>query len=216
MLDFGGKRMVTDNLTPEEKLLKIIENPEIEKRRTPLGIKERVVEIKAVGAWFKGLHIDKNTLKYINLRMANKIVAVLCGFLTIFLVFDFIVAGSNLKKRLKEVITAEATPTIDEKKLSTPPINIAEVLAQTRERNIFTFLPSKTEPVIATDVFLVISNLKLVGVIWSDNPQAMIEDTKEQRTYLLNTGEQMGKIKIKKIFRDKVILDIEGQEKELR
>jgi len=208
--------MVTDNLTPEEKLLKIIENPEIEKRRTPLGIKERVVEIKAVGAWFKGLHIDKNTLKYINLRMANKIVAVLCGFLTIFLVFDFIVAGSNLKKRLKEVITAEATPTIDEKKLSTPPINIAEVLAQTRERNIFTFLPSKTEPVIATDVFLVISNLKLVGVIWSDNPQAMIEDTKEQRTYLLNTGEQMGKIKIKKIFRDKVILDIEGQEKELR
>jgi type II secretory pathway component PulC len=216
MLDTEGGRMVADNITPEEKLLKIIENPQMEKNKAPLKIKEAATGIKAVGAWFKGLRIDKNTFKYINLRMVNKIVAVLCGFLTIFLTFDFIIGGNNLKKRLKQVATAEATPAVDEKKISIPVVNIADVLGQARERNIFTFLPSKIEPVVPTDVFLVIGNLKLVGIMWSDNPQAMIEDTKEQRTYLLSAGEQMGKIKIKQILKEKVILDIDGQEKELR
>lgn len=68
----------------------------------------------------------------------------------------------------------------------------------------------------SADIAEKISNLKLVGVIWSNNPQVMIEDVKGNRTYLLSIGEEMGEIKVKKIFMDKVVLEIEGQEEELR
>jgi type II secretory pathway component PulC len=44
----------------------------------------------------------------------------------------------------------------------------------------------------------------------------MIEDTAEQKTYFLSTGENLKNITVKKIFKDKVILNRDGQEFELR
>ena len=111
----------------------------------------------------------------------------------------------------KEAIT-------EEKKVTIPNVNIEEVLAQAKRRNVFTFLPepSQAQASLAPDITEMLSNFKLVGIIWSNSPQAMIENPKEQRTFLLSQGEQIGQVKIKKIFQDKVVIEVEGQEQELR
>ena len=213
--------MERDNITPEEKLLKLIEGSGLPKFKIPLGIKKLPkVDLKAAGAWLKDLrHIDKDLIiKYLNLRSANKIVASLCGFLTIFWIFDFIRINSNLAQRFEQIAQAPAISATQAKETPLPLVSYEEILSQAKRRNIFTLLPvsPKIETSVATNIAEKISSLKLVGIIWSNNPQVMIEDVKGNRTYLLSMGEQMGEIKVKKIFMDKVVLEIEGQEQELR
>jgi len=59
-------------------------------------------------------------------------------------------------------------------------------------------------------------SLKLVGISWSANPDAIIEDTKETKTFFVKTGQKIGDVKIQAIFKDKVILSYEGEETELK
>ena len=55
-----------------------------------------------------------------------------------------------------------------------------------------------------------VKNLKLVGIIWSANPEAMIEDATETRTLLLKKGDSFGKnlFKVKSVLRNSVVLDV--------
>ena len=49
--------------------------------------------------------------------------------------------------------------------------------------------------------------LKLVGIIWSANPEVMIENSKDSRTYTLKKGESLSdQFKIKEISRSSAIL----------
>jgi len=58
-----------------------------------------------------------------------------------------------------------------------------------------------------------ISDYSLVGISWSDNPDAMIEDSKEKVTYFFKEGQTLKNgVKIKKIYKDKVILEYKQQE----
>ena len=85
-------------------------------------------------------------------------------------------------------------------------------------RNVFTLTPSSsgTSGGATAKLGPTSTNVKLVGIIWSDHPQAMLEDTQEQKTYLLGPGEQIGDVTIKKILQDKVILGNHEREWELR
>ena len=44
----------------------------------------------------------------------------------------------------------------------------------------------------------------------------MIENTRDNKTSLLSVGEQIEMIRIKSIYMDRVVLETEGQEWELR
>jgi hypothetical protein len=58
--------------------------------------------------------------------------------------------------------------------------------------------------------------LKLVGISWSKNPDAIIEDTKTGKTYFLKRGGLIGEVKVQAMSKDKVILSYGGEEIELR
>jgi len=58
-------------------------------------------------------------------------------------------------------------------------------------------------------------NLSLVGVLSGDNPQAVIEDKKEQKTYYLNKGQYIGDLQIEDIKTNSVILNRNSQKYEL-
>ncbi len=51
----------------------------------------------------------------------------------------------------------------------------------------------------------------LVGIIAGDNPQAIIEDKKAQKTYYLNKGQSFNGYVVEEISKDKVVLDYEGK-----
>ncbi|MFA6078783.1 MAG: hypothetical protein WC779_03445 [Candidatus Omnitrophota bacterium] len=209
--------MAKDNITPEEKLLKIIENPDVEKRRVHHGAgKSAAPALASMGSILKSLHIDKDVLKYIDLKMANKIVAVLCVFFTIFWIIDFINGDKEFKKRLDKVKKEASVAAAPIELIPIPDVKMAELLAQVKKRNIFTLLPPKAEVVKSQEMQQLAVDLKLVGIIWSDNPQAMVEDSKGAKTYLVSTGDTVAGMKIKTIFKDKVIVTNGDQEWQLR
>jgi type II secretory pathway component PulC len=219
--------MEEEKITPEEKLLKIIESPQknnpffktFPKRFYKRKIFMQAIDIKGISERIKNLRINKNTIRNFKLAGINKIILVLCGIFTFYCIFDYLKLGGNLNRRFTQIVAEAAVSDIKEKKVSLPQINISETLTLARRRNMFTFippLPAAGQIVMPPDLAQIISSLKLVGIIWSANPQAMIEDSKEQKTYLLNTGDQISTIKIKKILRDRVILGKDDQEWELR
>jgi type II secretory pathway component PulC len=59
-------------------------------------------------------------------------------------------------------------------------------------------------------------NLKLVGISWSNDPDAMIEDTKTTRTFFVKRGQMISEVKVKDIARDKVVLTYDGEDIDLR
>jgi len=211
--------MEENKITPEEQLLRIIEDPKTEKSKTPLPMKTTYGDIKFLTSFFKSLHIQKDFFKRINLQAANKIILVICGIFTIFWLFDFIKTGSMLNKKLEKVIVeAQAYEPQNVNIKPIPEINISDAIMNAKKRNIYTFtmLTAVAQSPTGTDVAAMISNLKLVGIIWGDNPQAMIESSKEQKTYLLNKDDMVDELIIKKILRDKVILGKDDKEWELR
>ena len=206
-----------EKITPEEKLLKIIENPGLEKRKIISPAVKQQFSLKKIKGMISGFKLNKDLLKRFDLRMATKIAALACVCFTFFWIFDFIRSGVTLNKRFDKLMVDSASAQNKETVLPALNVDMNELSQQLRARNIFSFMPTRAVAgELTTEVPVAITNYKLVGIMWSDNPQAMIEDTKEQKTYLLGNGEALGQVKVKKIFRDKVVIGKDEQEWELR
>jgi hypothetical protein len=62
-----------------------------------------------------------------------------------------------------------------------------------------------------------IQGLSLVGISWSSNPDAIIEDKANSRTFFVKRGQMVGDVvKVEAIFKDHVVLSYEDKEFELR
>jgi|GEM_PF-891335 len=217
-----------DKITPEEKLLKIIENPQTQKRMPPAGPGAQSVAIKKdLSSLLKGLRIDPDISKYLTLPNANRAIAVICAIITVFFIIGYIIYGAQLNIRFNKIVEGASMADINAKGMSAAQDTFSNILEGARRRNIFTSLPmaspeqqqtgaagiagAPAEPAVES-----INNFKLVGIMWSDNPQAMIEDTKQNRTHLVGVGEKIREYKINKILKNKVILSKEKMEWELR
>jgi type II secretory pathway component PulC len=85
------------------------------------------------------------------------------------------------------------------------------------ERKIFNNTsPPRIEeqPASAAGIGL-IKDVALIGIISGDNPQAIIEDKKAQKTYYLNKGQFIGEFQIEEIKEGKIILNHRGTKYEL-
>lgn len=208
--------MAKDDITPEERLLKIIENPNVEKRPIPIGAKIKSFRAAPLKGLFAGFHIAKNDFKKFNLKLANKAIVIICVLITCIWLYNFINMGIKLATRFRQITIDTALTGREEAKLPKIDISIDEAAAEIKKRNVFTFLPSKEEAQAAVNIGFTLGNLKLVGILWSDNPQAMIENSKEQKTYFVSKADKIGDIEIRNILRDKVIVGKGTEEWELR
>ena len=206
--------VVEDKVTPEEKLLKVIENPRDVKEKGIPGIRKSPKDIFLFKKGWPRLEKDK-IKALISLKNTYKTLGATSVLMTILVAFIFIKGYSDSKRRFKNIESVSSSDVGKEKERYALAVDLTEAIKDAR-RNIFISLPIKSESAISKETEQAMTNLKLVGIIWSNNPQIMIENINEQRTYLLSTGEQIGQHKVKKIFRDRVILEIEGQEQELR
>ena len=206
--------MSKDRLTPEEKLLQVIDNPAAAKPQGALGRLRRQASASSLGMgrWLDRLRSDRpGSGPMVTLRMVNRGLAIISGVLAVAWLADFLILRSEFLTRLEMVERTQLIAPTQVKGPSLPNLDFADVLERTKARNVFTFVPPKVEtpapaaPVVE-DLGPYVAQLKLVGIIWSDNPQAMIEQTKEGKTYLLGTGEMIGPLRIKNILREKVLL----------
>jgi hypothetical protein len=202
--------MAKERLTPEEKLLKVIESPHRLKAR-PFKRRMKRAFPHLIGDFFKRVRIDFRKLK---LKTVNKMLVNICVLVTGFFIWDFVRVKASLDKRFQNV--TDVSDMAGFKVIGTNLFkeSLDDAIAYSNEKNIFSF--SKEQPSTETAVSPVENNYRLVAVIWADNPQVMVEDIKDQRTYLLSVGDKIGDFVVKEILRDGVVLEGENKEWELR
>lgn len=219
-------------LTPEKQLLRLIEKPEAKGVGVQINkIKHQGVRLFSFGAlagrfsFFKesiGKWVKGGGGHYFDNRILNRILIVLISLALVYFISDVSFSLARLGK--KPDISVELKKSAEPAGLPGTSLLKAAAfyLEQVRGRNIFemgdtqpkegekTVQPSAEESLEASQ------SLKLVGIAWSDDPDAMIEDTKAMKTFFVKRGEMVGEFKVEAIFKNKVILTIGGEEIELR
>ncbi|MFH1777988.1 MAG: hypothetical protein ABH952_10580 [Candidatus Omnitrophota bacterium] len=219
-----------DKLTPEEKLLKLIEGKGIDKNPQPkkgrLKTQGRSTAFDLISKFSK----FKNWLKFFidTYILKRRVIRWSLVLIVLTLVFMVIIEASWQKKTIEEMVVTvlragklargvqENVETIEQIK------DLPEYLNIIGKRNIF-IVPGnevlkkieeekKIEP---TNLIYIVKDFKLVGIIGGSAPQAIIEDTKEQKTYFLTEGQVFGNmITVKKVLKNSVILSKDEEELE--
>lgn len=144
------------------------------------------------------------------------------------LVGYFVISSTILALNLEKSLTLSSEIKVSRQgitsKTASPLKKLSYYLEKVRTRDIFNPLTKVVEPTetgeqshrVGFKIAEATKDLKLVGISWSNDPDAMIEDRGQNRVYFLKKGEAIGKIRIVAIFKDKVVLSYEGEELELR
>jgi len=219
-------------LTPEKQLLRLIEEPKA--RSAPKieaqAIKYHSQSLFSFGAWLGRISFLKDRFR--DLTSAEKshfdIVKVINGslgavivILLSYFVSSFSMALINQKKTSS--LEAGTLGQVKPSATSAIPSNLKDAtyyLDKVTQRNIFKIGAKKiAEAPGRGDISRVMEmtqNLKLVGISWSNDPDAMIEDTKTTRTFFVKRGQMISEVKVKDIARDKVVLTYDGEDIDLR
>jgi len=221
--------------TPEKQLLKLIEGSASRGSLKAAAIKHQSLSLLSLGAWQGRFSFFKKKIssgfkeggwKKIDIRVLNNTL-----FLLIFLLVIYF--GISFYFYLKYLKTAPNLKFKDQEEIKPAVIQEASILKvlsyyleKARARDIFKIGAQKNEESAqrpdsgtATSALAeATSDLKLVGISWSNDPDVMIENTKTQRTYFLKKGQAIEPfgVKIEAVFKDKIILSYQGKEIELR
>lgn len=199
--------MAESKLTSEEKLLHIIE------KGLPAG-KKSAEAAPAVA-------LPKPDLKaLLSLASISKMVIAVCLLLTFLWFADFLKQRNWFGQGVERLSAADpkitralVTPAPEEKEIA-----LSDLQQEAAARNIFTLFPVKAEEkeVPAVDYGALVKELRLVGILWSNTPQAMVENTREGKTSLLSVKDTIGEFNVARILQDRVVLGKDGKEWELR
>ena len=220
-------------VTPERQLLKLIEDSKGKKGPgAPAKIvKRNKLGLFSFGAWLSRISFFKARLKrgagraaldQLEIKLLNRILA-LCSFaLACYFIWSFSMSMVNLEKmsglkfKIGEGETPSSTPATSALKKS-----VSHYLDKVSRRNIFemqarrpTLDVAKQEP--TSKIVQETKHLKLVGISWSADPVAMIEDGRSYKTFFSKRGQMIGKVRVEAIFKDKVVLSYDEEEVELR
>jgi len=98
-------------------------------------------------------------------------------------------------------------------------ISSEEYVKMSKQRDIFSREQHVTDKSLAVsdkpDIARNRTDLQLVGIYFSEEPEVIIEDKVEKKTYFLKEGENIKDIKVKSIHQDRVILESNGANWEL-
>lgn len=195
-----------ENIAPEEKLLRLIRGPKKQAQGGPANIAAKT----PARAKFAGLKFRLPA----NLDV-NRIIRIAFILASLYLAFSLLYPFFGIKKIKLASVTKEIT--VDKKDTDEPAVKPYEYYAaDLKNRQIFGTPAAQQAagPVSAANADL-IKDISLVGIISGENPQAVIEDKKSQKTYYLTSGQFIGEIQVEKILDGKIILNYKGERFEL-
>ena len=217
------------SLTPEKQLLKIIETSKMNSLGVQLKTSRRhSMSWLNFGAWlgrisFLKVRFEKwsrgFSLEQLDVKVANSVLGFLVTLLCLYFFGNLVVSLINLSKTPR----LESNTAVAKIETSFPEATglkkaASYYLDKVRERDIFTMGLKKvvlnTTP--TSKSMELASTLKLVGISWSTDPDAMIEDTKGLKTFFVKRGEMVGEARVQAIFKDKVVLSLGNEEFELK
>ena len=220
-------------LTPEKQLLKIIENPKQQTLQVE-STKRKGISWFSLGAlkgrfsFFKGFSFKKwssfrqLTSTSFGIRQINLVLKILIVFLAVYLGYTVFVMAVDLKKASNLMFeydksTAPAPEVVSSLK------GLPYYLEKVAVRDLFvpkSAVESKEPEEKVVNVQPEEGQLKkfaLVGIAWSNNPEAMIEDKEAKKTHFVKRGQMIDdEVKVVAIFKDTVIVTKGDKEFELR
>ncbi len=236
--------MLDPNVTPEERLLRLIESGEkgeLEPKATrkpvfwdvrtwatvlfPRRVKANGSARVGFGAGFLPRELSPSLI--------NRSLLVLLIFLGAGIAFDFSMNGVQTSLKDLPAQVAPLRPPVEEEQALVSLRPLPEYLKEVEERDIFSPslfskpkqklkpLPTKQPPVKPPQPGPLqilqgkAQNLKLVGISWGEVPMAMIEETTKRETSFLKAGQFINEIQIKAILKDRVVLAYKGAEYDL-
>ncbi|MBI4845186.1 MAG: hypothetical protein HY810_01710 [Candidatus Omnitrophica bacterium] len=231
--------MAKKEVSPEKRLLEIIEKQGADgtacsplseggKYFSPTALRARVAFFKDK---FKRANWKKLKLS-VNLETVNILLQLLIITAVISLGISIKIESEALGKGKNLVVTAaqtevEANAVADIASLlkskdyyinKVAERNLFSIKEEEKEAEAVDFKKEEKEQENAALVKLkeITKDLKLVGISWSEDPDAIIEDLFLKKTYFVKKGFKIEGIIVRDIQRDKVILRYEGEEVELR
>lgn len=227
--------MAEKNISPEKKLLNIIEgegNEAQEVKPTPASRGKKFFSIAAIRGRISFLRAraSQGPIKAPSISFSlggfNVLFQLCIVGLVIYLGMSIRVEFSRLLKHDWKEQTGKA-PLIsaDVKAVASLLQPESYYLNKVKARNLFGFANEPEEEKAAfkeklkqepTELEKMVKSFKLVGISWSNDPDAIIEDEKAKKTYFIKTGHKINEISVQAIYRDKVILHYRSQEVELR
>ena len=178
-----------------------------------LFLKERILRGKR----------DVSLVYEFDIKWVNRVLEFSVIFLGFYLVSNVFYAFNNLKKiPIINPSVAQATfKQIDFLEGSILKKSSSYYVEKVGQRDIFNIEQKKpASTTVARQVTEAtqeaVKNLKLVGISWSENPDAMIEDSRAMRTFFVKRGQMLGEFKVKAIYKDRVILEYNNEEIELK
>lgn len=221
-------------LTPEKQLLKLIENPKGESLRAE-DVKRQGKKWISLGAlkgrlafwksfsFRKWISVKQLSRSSFGIRRVNLILKFSIVFLSLYLGYSVFVTAAEMKRASNLIFEHEKNLTAALEPGS-PLKSLPYYLEKVGGRNLFSFTalpkeePAEEGPVSeAQPEGKKARQLLLVGIAWSDDPEAMIEDTDAKQTYFVRRGQSIDdELKVVAIFKDAVILSVDGKEIELK
>jgi hypothetical protein len=224
------------SVTPEKQLLNLIEGskaksgPAIEAQ----AIKHRGLSFLSLSAW--GARVSFFSAKFsswfnnfsfsrIDFKTANRILGLGIFILGLYFVSNLTLSLANINKLPDFKVPAAEGREGGGYLESVSALKNADsyYLEKVNNRDIFKIALKKSapkEPAIAqgpsSRIMEATGSLKLVGISWSKDPDAIIEDEKSKRTFFVRRGQMIGDVRVEGIFKDKVVLGYAGEEIELR
>lgn len=226
------------SIPPEKRLLNLIEgnNEKTEYAHANAQaqrIKHQGLSVVSPAAWAGRIFFLRDNLKkwlglgsnQLNVKGLNAILIFLLCILLVCFMANLISSMIDImgmarlklsgKEGLKEAQLTGPVPGIGK--------SMEYYLGKVSRRNIFKISPeyvAVAQPSYAgtaSKAAEVTDRFKLVGISWSKNPDAMIEDTQALRTFFVKIGQMIGSsVKVQVILKDRVILLYNGEEVELR
>jgi type II secretory pathway component PulC len=142
---------------------------------------------------------------------------VLCCVLTLILSIDFMRLGFVNNLRYKKVEESARMAVASDKPSLIPPATLVSMMEEAKKKDLFTF--AKVPRPVAEEgaqTRQAVEDLKLVAVVWSDEPQVVVESRKEAQSFILNVGDAVGPFRVKAIEIDKVVLEENGKQWSLK
>jgi type II secretory pathway component PulC len=193
-----------DNITPEERLLKLIRK---EGKHHVTAAKDGPMPSKRALSFPRGMFFFSRFF----LTHAKQCVAILVIGSSLYCGYAFLYPVLAMKKiKLPEITPLLQNAAKDESSLVTKPLE--SYTEEFKDRQIFQNPLTEdtlkgSQKSLETDL---LNDFSLIGIVSGENPQAIIEDKKNQKTYYVSKGQSIGAFKVEGIQEGKVVLGYQG------
>ena len=234
-----------EEISPEERLLKLIRGKNkdkdflraIKEKKSKLPesneIKEEVIEVAKEEKAFETpkknkLNFalkEKWTKKYSPIEFVKNILLFIFSVLSLYLLVTLVIINPysrNSEKKMEGIETNSKVNALQvqeaEKSFTSAPKPYSYYEEEIGKRNLFSsIVTDEVEKPIEKEAGLkeLTSSLSLMGIIWGEKPEAIIQDSKTNKKYFLNKGGYIGEIVVEEIFGGKVILNYNGERVDL-